>query len=244
MDLSADKLVEGVRGSKPRVHGHVVKTIALAILTQEYQSGTMLPAEAELCARFNVSRGALREAIRVLAGKGLLSPRPRTGTLIRPREDWNLLDADMLAWSMEHKLDPEFVLSLIEARKVIEPSAARFAASRATMRDLAVIEDAYRTMSQSKAIADFKAFNAADIEFHKGVLRASHNVVFEQLSTTIGTALAYSFRLTTDRAREPGGSLPNHGEVIERIRMRDPEGAYSAMTRLLDIALVDLGLSG
>lgn len=59
----------------------------------------------------------------------------------------------------------------------------------------------------------------------------------------IGAALAYSFRLTIERAREPGASLPNHGEVIERIRMRDSDGAFASMSRLLNIAIVDLGLS-
>ena len=65
----------------------------------------------------------------------------------------------------------------------------------------------------------------------------------QQLSNTIGAALAYSFRLSVERAREPGASLPNHGEVIERIRARDSDGAFASMARLLNIAIVDLGLS-
>ena len=230
--------------TKPRVHRHVVKTLAQRILRQEFKSGTFLPSEPELCETLNISRSALREAIKVLGGKGLVSPRPRTGTLVRPREDWNLLDADLLVWSMEIEPSTEFVLSLIEARQVIEPAAARLAAFRATPEDLAVIEDAYRRMSEAKAAQDFETFNEADIDFHKGLLRASHNIVFQQMSTTIGAALAYSFRMTVERAREPGGSLPNHGEVIERIRVRDGEGAYASMARLLNFAVIDLGLSG
>jgi hypothetical protein len=56
-------------------------------------------------------------------------------------------------------------------------------------------------------------------------------------------ALAYSFRLTVQRSREPGASLPNRGEALERIRLRDADGAYASMARLLDIAILDLGLS-
>jgi DNA-binding FadR family transcriptional regulator len=73
------------------------------------------------------------------------------------------------------------------------------------------------------------------------MLAASHNFVFRQLATTIGAALAYSFRVT---ARELGHALPIHGEVMERIRMRDPEGASAAMLQLLDVAIRDLKQAG
>jgi DNA-binding FadR family transcriptional regulator len=94
----------------------------------------------------------------------------------------------------------------------------------------------------SARICDFDAFNKADIDFHTALQRASGNVVFQQLSNMIGAALAYSFQLTIERAREPGASLPNHGEVIECIRLRDSEGAFALMSHLLNIAVIDLGL--
>ncbi len=229
--------------SKPRVHQQVVKAIAQAILGNEIAQGEHLPSESDLCARYNVSRSALREAIKVLATKGLVSARPRVGTTVRQREEWNLLDADLLSWSMELEPDADFVLSLIEARQVIEPAAARFAALRASEADIAPMETAFREMERAKTARDFAAFNKADIEFHKALLRASRNAVFQQLSTTIGAALAYSFRITVDRARDPGASLSNHGEVVDLIRARDSSAAYAAMARLLDIAILDLGLS-
>ncbi|GLQ11938.1 transcriptional regulator [Devosia yakushimensis] len=227
---------------KPRVHRHVVKTLAQRILGNEFAPGTVLPPEPELCETFNISRSAVREAIKVLDSKGMVSTKPRTGTVVRAREEWNLLDPDVLAWSIELKPSAELVLSLIEARQVIEPAAARFAALRATAADIAPMEDAFARMERFKAALDFEAFNKADIDFHTALLRASRNIVFQQLSNTIGAALAYSFRLTISRAREPGASLPNHGEVIERIRLRDSVGAFEAMTRLLHIAIVDVGL--
>jgi GntR family galactonate operon transcriptional repressor len=227
---------------KPRVHRHVVKTLAQRILGNEFRPGMVLPSEPELCETFKVSRSALREAVKVLDSKGMVVTRPRIGTTVRAREDWNLLDPDVLAWSMDLSPSAELVLSLIEARQVIEPAAARFAALRATATDIAPMEGAYARMERYKASQDFEAFNKADIDFHTALLRASRNIVFQQLSNTIGAALAYSFRLTIARAREPGASLPNHGEVIERIRLRDAEGAYASMARLLNIAIVDLGI--
>ncbi|GHA21905.1 transcriptional regulator [Devosia pacifica] len=227
---------------KPRVHKIVVKELAVRILDRRWTSGMALPTEPELCEELNVSRSALREAIKVLGSKGLLTTRPRVGTVIQPTENWNLLDEDLLRWSMDLAPSPQLVLSLIEARQAIEPAAARLAASRASARDIDPIERAFDEMSRYKAEQDFEAFNNADIAFHTALLRASGNVVFHQLANMIGTALAYSFRVTMERAREPGASLPNHGEVIERIRARDAEGAFASMSRLLNIAVVDLGL--
>ena len=227
---------------KPRVHRHVVKTLAQRILGDEYKPGAALPPEPELCETFNVSRSAVREAIKVLDSKGMVTTRPRTGTQVRSRADWNLLDPDVLAWSMEMQPSADLVLSLIEARQVIEPAAARLAALRASASDLAPMEKAFAAMTRFKEEQDYDAFNKADIDFHTALLRASGNIVFQQLSITIGAALAFSFRLTISRAREPGASLPNHGEVIECIRMRDSIGAFDAMTRLLNIAILDVGL--
>lgn len=229
--------------SKPRVHRQVVKAIAQDILGGTIVPGAVLPSESELCVRYNVSRSSLREAIKVLSTKGLVTARPRIGTTVRAREDWNLLDADLLSWSMDQAPNADFVLSLIEARQVIEPAAARFAALRATDCDIEPLETAFRDMEAAKAARDFAAFNVADIAFHQELLRASKNAVFQQLSNTIGAALAYSFRITVERSRDPGASLANHGEVIKRIRARDPGGAYAEMARLLDVAVLDLGLS-
>lgn len=227
---------------KPRVHRHVVKTLAQRILSDEFAPGSALPPEPDLCEAFNISRSAVREAIKVLDSKGMVTTRPRTGSVVRAREEWNLLDPDILAWSMELQPSAALVLSLIEARQIIEPAAARFAALRATASEIAPMEEAFARMTRCKAALDFEAFNKADIDFHTALLRASGNIVFQQLSNTIGAALAYSFRLTISRAREPGASLPNHGEVIERIRLRDSVGAFESMTRLLNIAIVDVGL--
>ncbi|HET7559434.1 MAG TPA: FCD domain-containing protein, partial [Limnochordia bacterium] len=118
------------------------------------------------------------------------------------------------------------------------------AAHRAVPDDLAALQAAYHDMAEARTRLDFAAFNQADIGFHHALLRASHNVVFEQLATTMSTALLYSFRMTIERAQEPGASLPNHGDVLDCIRARDGAGAFSAMSRLLDRALIDLGPPG
>ncbi|MET3599729.1 FadR/GntR family transcriptional regulator [Martelella mangrovi] len=229
--------------SKPRVHRRTVTRLAFPILKGEYPAGHVLPPEAELCENLGVSRSALREAIRTLKDKGMIEARPRHGTVVLPRSAWHMLDSDLLAWAMEIDPGPDFVLSLIEARQVIEPAAARLAAIRANPDDLKRLDSAFAEMSEARAEGDFERFNKADIHYHVVLLQASANIVFMHLSNMIGTALSIAFRMSMEGAREPGASLAVHGDVIECIRARDPDGAHAAMVRLLAIAVIDLGLT-
>jgi DNA-binding FadR family transcriptional regulator len=125
-----------------RVHGEVVRGLGALVLDGRFPPGEALPREDDLAGLFAVSRTSLREAVKVLAAKGLLEARPRTGVRVRPQDDWNLLDADVLSWHPDLTGDRDLMRSLIEARRVIEPPAAGMAAMRATAADLARIEAA------------------------------------------------------------------------------------------------------
>ena len=221
--------------ARPRVHAQLLRDLAARIVGGEWKPGDILPNEAELCATHGISRGALREAVRVLAAKGLVESRSRTGTQVRARESWNLLDPDVLAWSLAGPLDPHFARSLAEARVIIEPGAAR----RASAAQLARIEAAYEGMARSLP-DDVEACTAADVAFHAGVLEASGNVVLGSLTATISAALTSLFRLSTSIMRSQERTLGAHRQVLECIRMRDAEGARAAMLRLLDVSADDL----
>ncbi len=225
--------------SKPRVHGGVVREIALRILGGAVRPGQTLPTEAALQAEFGISRGALREAIRVLSAKGLVDVRPRTGTTVRDRGEWNRLDPEVLEWSLAIAPDLDFVRSLLEARQLFEPAAAAFAAQRASAREVACIEAAYLGMRRSLP-RDLDACCEADVAFHAAVLRASHNVVLQQLIGTIGAALGNVFRLSTQLAASHDKALSAHAVVLDCVRMRDAAGARAAMVGLLEVASTDL----
>ena len=94
-----------------------------------------------------MSRSAYREAVQVLSAKGLVESRPKTGTRVLPRNRWNLLDPDVLAWAFSGEPDIHFVRSLFELRAIVEPAAARLAAERRDKVDLKEMRD---------ALADFK----------------------------------------------------------------------------------------
>ncbi len=109
------------------LHGRIVHTLGRRILRGEIRPGDALEAASAMAA----SRTALREAIKVLAAKGLVEARPKVGTRVTPRESWNLLDPDVMAWQHDDALTPSFLRKLTEVRAVIEPQAAAFAAQRA-----------------------------------------------------------------------------------------------------------------
>jgi DNA-binding FadR family transcriptional regulator len=98
------------------VHGQVVYQIGRQIVSGEIAVGSDLPREVELCERFGTSRQAIREAIKVLAAKGLIEPRRRRGTRVRPRAAWNLLDPDVLLWHAPDGFGPDFLADLLELR--------------------------------------------------------------------------------------------------------------------------------
>ena len=222
------------------VKDRIARDLGQRILSGSYAPLSALPTEAELCARYGASRTALRDALLTLAAKGLIEARKRAGTRVRPSSDWNRLDAQVLGWMGEIEPDLDFVRGLIEARLVIEPAAAQLAASMASSGDLAVIEAAYHAMCSAPE-DDLAACLDADVRFHTGILRASRNPVFANLGNMLAAALSFSFRLTTSATANYQRTLSAHGDVLEAIRMRDPDRAGAAMRSLLGIAREDLG---
>src|SRR5438445_11294048 len=120
------------------LHGQIVHAIGRQILSGEIQPGEVLPLRSGPPA----SRTVVREAIKVLAAKGLVESRPKTGTRVRRRDDWNLLDPDVLAWLQNGDVSEELLRKLTEVRRIVEPAAAELAAARAGAREIAAMENA------------------------------------------------------------------------------------------------------
>jgi DNA-binding FadR family transcriptional regulator len=227
------------RESARSVREWILSTLGKRILSGFYSEDSTLPTEAELCVEFEVSRTVMREAVKMLTAKGLVVSRQRAGTRVRVASHWNRLDADVLAWMGELDPDPNFVRGLIEARQAIEPAAARLAAMRASLRDLARIEEAYEAMCTTPE-TDLAGRAEADVAFHVRILEASHNPVFAGLSKLIRQALEDSFRLTTGTTESYPRALSAHRDVLEAIRLRQPDIASERMRALIEVAAVDL----
>ena len=214
------------------LHGQVVHELGKRIVTGDIGEGVVLPNETELGASFDVSRTALREGIKVLTAKGLLASRTRTGTRVRPRNEWNMLDPDILAWRSATREPDGFIQDLVEFRMAIEPLAASLAATRASTEELEHIEQAYFDMVA--AGEDVQAGIEPDLRFHQGILYASHNELLAPLGALIEAALTMSFRLATPAIKIE--ALAVHKAVLDAILDRSPEQAHKAMVELLGYA--------
>lgn len=212
-------------------HGRIVHAIGRRIVKGEIQPGEQLPTPA----RVRASRGVLREAVKVLAAKGLVVSRPKTGTRVRPRESWNLLDPDVLAWRQEGVPPGAFLEKLTEVRLLIEPGAAELAARRARPPQIAALQAALRDMRDALDLSppDYVAYNEADIRFHRTIVQACDNEVLEQVGAVVNTTLLVAFNAAI---RVPGlapSSLPRHQAILDAIRRHQPHRAQAAMRLLV-----------
>jgi GntR family galactonate operon transcriptional repressor len=216
-----------------RIHA-VLTTLGREIAQEVIPAGAVLPPENELEIRFGVGRGVVREAIKMLAGKGLVSVRPRHGTHVLPRRDWSLLDRDVLNWLVgEDQPDRELLLAIQEVRSIIEPAAAALAATRATRQDRQRINAALRAMEESDNQA---AATAADKAFHLAILDATHNPVLQGFRGAIDTILSAVFVVAVDSvAGWFEDNIPNHAAVARAIDEGDANKARKAMERVLGL---------
>ncbi|HZD30544.1 MAG TPA: FadR/GntR family transcriptional regulator [Candidatus Angelobacter sp.] len=225
--------------STENLHSRVTRALALQVMKSAEQSELiMFPNEGELCKQLGVSRSILREAVKVLADKGMVQVRPRSGTRARPRSEWNQLDPDILAWQSQFKPDPRFLRDLCEVRLSIEPIAAGFAALRASDEEIVLIRECMGRRMQIVAAQDLTAAVEADLQYHRAVIAASHNPLFLQLNTTIGDpfrlALSYTLLLPASVALE----LEEYRKLTEAIEDRNPLAARRAAEEIVGFAML------
>lgn len=220
------------------VHGHTVDHIGQAIVSGHYQPGTAIPPEPMLCEELGVSRTVVREAVKSLIAKGLVTSGPKVGTRVLAPEHWNWFDPDVITWQGEAGLTHEFLRDLQDLRRIVEPAAVRMAAERATPEDIADIERAYEGMRH--AVEEGGDYVTNDLHFHQGLLRASRNRMIVQMSKALGALLRTSFEISTTRKDGPRNSLPLHRAVLDAVRAHDAAKAESAALTLIDGARDDI----
>jgi DNA-binding FadR family transcriptional regulator len=223
--------VASVSLSRPSLHLEVAGRIGSLVARGSIKPGAVLPNESALGAEIGVSRTALREAIKVLASKGLVEVRRKTGTRVRPRSDWNMLDPEVLGWLFSGAGIAPGLTDLMEVRRVVEPAAARMAAIRATSKDLAAIRDAH--LGMERATGDLPSSVESDLRFHLAVLEATHNAFMRPFGALIQAALRASFRLTSSNSDLYRKTLPLHGVVVDAIEARNGDQAENAMLVIL-----------
>ncbi|TSB05028.1 FadR/GntR family transcriptional regulator [Sphingorhabdus contaminans] len=200
-----------------------------AIVTGQFDNQGF-PTEAELAKQYEVSRSVVREAVKMLGAKGLLTARPRKGTMVQGTDRWNLFDIDVLRWLLDRKFSLDLLRQFSELRVAIEPAAAALAAKAHGAEGLAAIRAGFARMEAAEQDEDDPL--EADIAFHVAILQASANPFYAQFRDVVTTALRSSIRFT-NRFKGRTASLPQHKAVLDAIANRDPLAAQAAMTELI-----------
>lgn len=217
----------------------IVEELGHAVVTQAYCDDVPFPIEAELCKQFGASRTVLREAVKMLTAKGLLSARPRQGTWVQPEENWNLLDPDVLRWLLERQFSLDLLAEFTEVRFAIEPSAAALAARNATPASVAPIRHAIERMKSAVDGADDPL--ESDIAFHGAVLNATGNRFYAQLQDVINAALRFSIRLTNSMKGVRQADVDQHEQVLDAIEAGDSKQARATMENIITEVLDLIG---
>lgn len=212
----------------------VIDSLGLRIVRNEFVEGEITTA-GSLQERYGVSRTVIREACQVLQSKGMMQARTKTGTVILPRSEWNLLDPELIGWYKQVGAGPELVRDLEEVRASYEPWAVFMAAQRRTDEDLEAIRSAYEGMlaaveAEGAASPDLVQ---ADLEFHQATFQASHNLIMIHLGLVVRPLLQIRDEMAM-RHDTPTDFLEMHRAVLDAIKNQQPDSAANAMRDLLE----------
>ncbi len=223
-----------------KVFEQIADQIEKRILNGELRSGDRLSTERELAEQFRASRTAVREAMKILAQKGLVEMRPGRGTIV----------IDGAPEAMQNSIGLVMKLKLgevggsddlVEVREILETEIAALAAARATNEEIAAMREAVRVMDESLRDAD--AYIAADNQFHQALAKATQNALILIFVDSIVNPLSEQRKQIFAVEGGPERGQFHHRRILESIIRRDPENARAAMRAHLQQVREDVSAS-
>ena len=215
-----------------------VENIGHRIVDSTYPPGHRFANQDDLSAEMGISRTVVREAFGLLRDKGLIESRPKSGTIVADSRYWNLLDPDVLRWSIASRSAAATLRHVAEVRQIIEPAAARLAARRRSDQAAQELVGSYEAMAA--VVSDFPRYIDADLAFHDAVFEAAANPMLCQMADMIRIALEESRRLTVHVPGGPATTIELHAQVVRAIQDRDEVEAAWVMTELIEVSVNDL----
>jgi DNA-binding FadR family transcriptional regulator len=232
-----DALSESVPRARPAAP-NVADLLSREVI-ERLEIGAQLPSEAELAQGFGVSRVTVREALKILAGRGLVSlSRGRRAVVTQP-------DGAMFGGFLRAllKSDPRALFDLLQVRRVLEVQSVQLACRHASRAGLAAVEAALEAMRVAAEAADGgdpageMAFVAADVRFHQALALAGGNRVLTFLFEAMEATLMEAFLASQRGQRRAGKRMMTgyevHRGILPHLRARDERAAAEAMTALL-----------
>ncbi|WP_443751339.1 FadR/GntR family transcriptional regulator [Asticcacaulis solisilvae] len=221
-----------------RLHDLLAQKLAEEIISGRRLPGDVLPTELDMSISLGISRTAVREAMRILAAKGLIEPRPKRGTCVTEKTTWNMLDPDVIRWMFANEPDERLVRNLFELRLIIEPAAAGLAALRRNVTHLAAMFRALEVMDRDTLFTESGL--QADKDFHAALLAAADNDQLTSLNTSIGMSVALSTRYKIELGILGAEPVAAHRAVYEAIERGDAAEARWCMESLIRQAMKDI----
>jgi DNA-binding FadR family transcriptional regulator len=227
---SKNKKPESSRSAS--VVDQVVSALGRDIAEGVWKPDKTLPTEPEIAHRFGVGRNAVREAVKILAAKGLVRTERRAGTIVRPESCWNLLDPQVVSWMLSAMGNKDNLLDeLSELRSIVEPAVAALAATHASAKETLRICEAYDQMERLSDEAP-KVIDA-DVLFHQLLFEATHNRLLVALVPAFSLLLRTNFEISVRAGKPASRNLKEHRQIADAISRRDPEAAQRATRKLL-----------
>jgi DNA-binding FadR family transcriptional regulator len=197
------------------------------VISGRYPTGSALPAEGELAAAHGISRPTLREAVRILRAKNVLSVQHGRGTFVNAPDAWSSLDVLVRASARSSSSGvPE---RLLEARRMVEVGAVQLAAQRRSVEHLDEMRASVAEMLAASVEGDVDLFVEADMAFHDTIMRASGNVFVPYLLEPFGALLVEARRQTSAVPQIQRNAIAEHERILAAVRGGDPAQARDAM---------------
>ncbi len=219
----AGERVDIVPIKSTRIYQEIIRQVKVMIAEGRLKSGDQLPPERELAEKFLVSRTSVREALRALESLGLVEIRPGEGTFVREIS----LDALVEPLALVMLSQREALGELFEARRLLEPTLAALAATRATPEEIHEMERILE--EQAKEVASGKTGLAQDAQFHAAIGAAAHNRAITRIAHAIMDLLTQSREESLNTPGRPERSHQNHRQILKAIAERDAKAAQEAM---------------
>jgi DNA-binding FadR family transcriptional regulator len=208
--------------SRSSLAENAAESIRTDILGGRWTIGEKLPNEVSLSAMLSVSRGTIREAVRVLVSQGYLETRQGSGTYVR-----SVIDANR-SFSMARRAS---LKDQFEARCALDVEAARLAALRQTPAVIARLRELLVARGHSFE-SERNDFVRRDLAFHKAVIAASGNKAMIEIYEFFSTSIQETIEATIS-AEVPEPDMQAHAEIVDAIETGDPQQADLAVRRFM-----------
>lgn len=220
-------------GERLSIKNMIVEQIEQVILTKQIGPGEKLPSENELCQQFGASRTSVREAMQSLAAKGLLTVEKGRGIYVNEISSESV--SAPLSKYLQMRLDEYYMIDLIKARQIIEPSIAYEAALNHTDKDIEILKSDIADLVAHEG--DYKELGRLDMEFHHHLAIATKNKVVPLLLKPVQELMPEvksTVYAKIEDAKE--SAVIWHEKILEAIIKRDPQLSHARMTEHLKIA--------